>query len=110
MKKFLIIALIIVWSIFGIKFSMKSNLKETKEIWNTIIEKIELYKKEKWTYPQELTDLIPKYYDKIPKSKSGTKKFNYYYIKEKQSFQLFSTFWLSGTYLYDSQKKEWINF
>lgn len=104
----LLIFLVPIYLVIG-KYSMESNLKKTEEIWNTIVWKIELYKIEKWYYPKELTDLMPKYFNVIPKGTSGNWKF-FYYTKENHTYVLYSNFWLTWSYLYHSDKKKWSKF
>lgn len=106
----LLIFLVPIYLVIG-KYSMESNLKKTEEIWNTIVQKIELYKIEKWFCPKELTDLIPKYFDVIPKSKSGQSwKFVYFYREENHTYILSSHFWFTWSYVYHSDKKKWSKF
>ena len=100
---FLILVLYIVYSIV----MMNPNLKKTEQIWSWIVNKIELYKEKKWEYPLKLEDLIPGYYDKIPKSKSGLGRFHYWLEKDKKTYRLFSTFGLTWTYSYYSDLKLW---
>ncbi len=98
--------LLVTYLIYSI-IMMNPNLKKTEQIWNWIVNNIELYKEEQWEYPKKIEDLIPKYYDKIPKSKSGLWKFLYSLDEEKNIYRLSSTFGMKWTYSYYSDLKLW---
>ena len=56
---------------------------------NVLIEACEKYKEETKTYPQELSDLVPNYINKIPVAKYTLFSSNYSYIASKESHLLF---------------------
>ncbi len=107
MKKFIIfIILIIVYNV-----ASSFTLNSTRENADNIIKNIELYKNEIWEYPKSLNNLVPKYYNKIPRHYSSIMtKFIYFYNKKDNSYSITyiynAPFW---KYFYNSKNKKWTN-
>ena len=107
MKKLLIFIFVII--IYNIASSY--TLDNTREKANNIIKNIELYKNNTWEYPKSLNNLVPKYYDKIPRHYSSIMtKFIYLYDEKDKYYSItyiYSTpFW---KYYYNSNSKKWTN-
>ena len=96
------------------------DVEDTIEIGNRLVENIEKYKNKYGEYPKKLEDLVPEFYDKVPKtkmkeyleknarkSKASFRNFKYYlYTNTKDSFYLDFYAGLIGTkcksYAYDT--------
>jgi len=68
------------------KTEAHEEMKQGKEIANTILDALETYKKDKGNYPDTLEELVPGYLREIPQT--GTKQNYQYRLNNKGNFEL----------------------
>jgi hypothetical protein len=90
----------------------RSQTKETQDLANELIRKIELYKVDNGNYPLELADLIPEYYQKLPTTDHNlNNQFRYKLSSDSLNNKFFTVKYsesLGVEVSYDNRTNEWL--
>jgi hypothetical protein len=87
----------------------KSSVAEDERIGDRIVSAVEMYKAETHTYPDSLSELVPRYMSNIQPPRYGKKEWKYIHYPDKHAFALFmyGKKVFSDGYWYDSDKGRW---